>query len=129
MKFYNQQGTAGMARVTTDAFTIFGLLRRGDRRQHDVSVSVMCAVLPLVSLSIYMTGSDPVALVLTSGMVQSFMLPMLGVAALYFRHRRSDPRLKPRPVWNGLLWISCFGLLLAGIATAYNQITEIMSAF
>ena len=121
-------GTAGMARVTTDAFTIFGLLRRGDRRQHDLSVSVMCAVLPIVSLCIYMTGSDPVALVLTSGMMQSFMLPMLGAAALYFRYRRSDPRLKPRPVWNGLLWISFFGLMLAGMATAYNLITEIMSS-
>jgi hypothetical protein len=46
--------------------------------------------------------------------MQAIMLPMLGGAALYFRYRQSDERLKPNLKWDVLLWISFIGLLIAG---------------
>ena len=42
------------------------------------------------------------------------MLPMLGVAVLYFRYRRLDPRLRPGRLWDAFLWLSCVGFLLVG---------------
>lgn len=111
-------GNAAISRVAADSFTVFGFLRRGDQRAHDLAVSALCAIFPFISLGVYMSGQNPVALVLAGGITQSVMLPMLGGAALYFRYRRSDVRLRPGTLWNMLLWISCFGLLLAGSATA-----------
>jgi hypothetical protein len=47
------------------------------------------------------------------------MLPVVGGATLYLRYRRTDARLLPGGLWDGLLWISCIGLLVAGSATVY----------
>ena len=120
-------GTAGTARVIADAFRVFGVIKSDDRRRYDLAVSLLCLLLPVTALGIFLSGSDPVTLVLTSGMMQSLMLPMLGVAALYFRYRHSDPRLQPGRLWTALLWISCLGLLLAGAATLGSQISEVLS--
>jgi len=114
--------TAGIARVAADALRVFGLIEKDNPQKHDRAVSAFCALFPIISISVFLQGWNPVALVLASGVMQSLMLPMLGVAALYFRYRRSDVRLCPSMLWNVLLWISCLGLLVAGSATAYNKI-------
>lgn len=119
-------GNAALARIGADALRVFGFIGPGDKRRHDRAVSLLCVILPLTALAIYLTGSDPVVLVLTSGVMQSLMLPMLGIAALYFRHRRSDPLLKRSATSSLLLWVSCLGLLVAGAATAYGEIRAIL---
>jgi hypothetical protein len=53
--------------------------------------------------------------VLLAGLMQAILLPMLGFAALYFRWTATDPRIKPRPVWDIALVLSCVGLLVAGV--------------
>ena len=63
---------------------------------------------------VYVYIRAPVVLVLASGVMQAFMLPMLGGAALYFRYRQGDKRLTPSLKWDVLLWISFIGLLIAG---------------
>jgi hypothetical protein len=53
-------------------------------------------------------------LILASGVTQAIMLPMLGGATLYYRYRRCDKRITPGRLWDVMLWISAFGLLVAG---------------
>lgn len=105
--------TAGNARIASDALRVFGVAAR---TEHDRLwwVRTLSAVFPFLSVSIYTVVKDPVGLVLLSGMIQSIMLPMLGGAGLYFRYRRCDPRVTPGKLWDGMLWISCLGLLVAG---------------
>jgi hypothetical protein len=57
--------------------------------------------------------------------MQAIMLPMLGGATLYFRYRRCDPRIAPGRLWDLLLWISVFGLLLAGGSIALMKLTGV----
>jgi Mn2+/Fe2+ NRAMP family transporter len=116
--------TAGIARVAADALSVFGLVEKDDVQTHDRAVSAFCVLFPLTSVSAFLQDWNPVTLVLASGVMQSLMLPMLGVAALYFRYRRSDARLRPSTLWSLLLWISCAGLLVAGSVTAYNQFAK-----
>jgi hypothetical protein len=54
------------------------------------------------------------------------MLPMLAVAALYFRYRRGDPLFKRSATSGVLLGVSCLGLVVAGAATAYGEIRVIL---
>jgi hypothetical protein len=110
---------AALARLMTDAFTLFRFIPRDDRPRRARSVSRLCAILPLISLSIYLMFPDTVALVLAGGVAQSLMLPIIGGATLYLRYRRTDARLLPGGLWDGLLWLSCIGLLVAGGATVY----------
>jgi hypothetical protein len=107
--------SAGHARTYTDAFKLLGWLPRHNERAHRRSVSTVGVVLPILSLATYWSGINPVNAVLLAGLMQAILLPMLGFAALYFRWTATDPRIKPRPVWDIALVLSCLGLLITGI--------------
>ncbi|MCH7687591.1 MAG: Nramp family divalent metal transporter [Planctomycetes bacterium] len=113
---------AGFGRIYTDALKVFGLLDHHDQKAHDRWVSTFCVILPLISLGIFCTGADVVKLVLLGGTMQAIMLPMLAYAAIYFRYRMTDSRLKPGRLWDVLLILSCVGLVIAGAWGAYSKL-------
>jgi Mn2+/Fe2+ NRAMP family transporter len=113
---------ATFTRVYTDAFKVFGLMSRDNPKAHDKSISILSVVLPLISLSIYCMGANPVKLVLLGGTMQAIMLPMLGFAAIYFRYRKTDTELRPTKFWDVMLIISSMGLLLAGGWGVYDKL-------
>jgi hypothetical protein len=105
---------ASHARTLTDACKMFGLVRRDNQRSHDRSVGAFSVVLPLLCLAVYCSGINPVTAILWAGAMQALLLPMIGLGALYFRYTRTDERLRPSPLWDLLLVVSCLGLLVAG---------------
>ena len=78
------------------------------------SVSAICVAVPLVALGLFYGGTNPVTLVFIGATMQALMLPLLGIAALYFRYRQSDERLRPSRLFDVCLVISCLGLLVSG---------------
>lgn len=112
---------AGNARMFTDGLKVFGLVDRHKQSVHDRLITFFCVLLPLSNLALYWTGANPVQFVLLAGTMQALMLPMLGVAALYFRYRMSDRRLAPGKIWDTLLAVSCLGLFVAGGYLAYDS--------
>jgi len=117
---------AGHARTFTDAMKVFRLVDRHDQRVHDRLLSFYSVVLPLICLGLFVTGINPVKLVLLGGTMQAIMLPMLGFAALYFRRYMSDSRLRPSPLWDVLLVVSCIGLFIAGGWNAYSEVAKLL---
>lgn len=104
---------AGGARVYTDAAILLGFMKDGSERRRR-SVTILSGVLPFIPLTVYLFIRKPVLLVMLSGAMQAMMLSFLGIAALFFRYRRSDARVAPGKTWDVFLWASAFGLLLAG---------------
>ena len=51
---------------------------------------------------------------LSGGELTASALAMLAGAALYFRYKHSDPRLRSGLIWDCMLWLSALGCLLAG---------------
>ncbi len=115
---------AGQTRLYTDALKVWGLMDRHNQQVHNRSVSAFGVVLPLLCLSLYLAGINPVTAVLLSGTMQALLLPMIGFGALYFRWKATDERLKPGPLWDCLLVISFVGLLIAGGYGTYAQVTQ-----
>jgi len=105
--------TASHARVCADALRVFGL-SSGDEHARRWWVRAFCIGLPLLFLGSYAFFKAPKQLVLAGGFMGALMLPLLGVAALYFRYRRCDARLVPGRLWDAGLWLSCAGLFVAG---------------
>lgn len=104
---------AGHARVSADAWRVF----RRESLVGDVNpttVKFFSGLYPIVCLAMYLAYPEPTTLVLASGAMQAVMLPMLSFAALYFRYRRTDARIKPGLLWDICLWISAIGMLIAG---------------
>ena len=112
---------AGNARMVADGMGLYGL-HDGTEAARGRWTRRVSTAWPLVALVLFLFMQAPVAMVLASGVAQAIMLPMLGVAVLYFRYRRSDPGLRPGRVWDVMLWLSCLGFLLAGGWTLYSTL-------
>ncbi len=113
---------AGYSRMVADAFGLFGF-HDGSEEARLRWTRVISAIWPLGALTTYVFVRAPVAMILASGVAQAVMLPMLGVAVLYFRYKRSDENLRSGKLWDILLWLSCFGLLIAGSWSLYSTLS------
>ncbi|MEX2140370.1 MAG: Nramp family divalent metal transporter [Pirellulales bacterium] len=120
--------TASNSRAASDAIRVY---RLGGSTDKDARwrTRVLCALLPFISLTIYVVNKNPVTLVLISGMSQAVMLPMLGAAALYFRYQRCDRRIMPTRLWDVMLWLSFLALLTTGIWGVTSQGLKMYNRF
>ncbi len=112
---------AGHARVCADGMRLFRL-SRGGRAEVAFWTRLFSGLFPIACLLVYVVQRTPVKLVLLGGVMQALMLPMLGAAALFFRYRRSDHRLRPGRVWDAFLWVSALGLFVAGGWLALSKV-------
>jgi hypothetical protein len=112
------------ARVVADAIGVLKFVSPDDATRRR-AVRIFSALFPLTCLLIFVTYPNPVVLVMISGMMQAFMLPMLAAAALYFRYYRSDRRLLPGKVWDAFLWLSSAGMLIAGLVLFYLEMKKL----
>jgi hypothetical protein len=117
--------TAGNARMLSDVLRTLGWIKDTDD-SYRRSVKWMCAILPAVCGITYIMGVKPVVAIIMSGVMQSIMLPMLGGAAIYFRYKYCDDRLKPTRKSDILLIVSAIGLLIAGVFAAYTKVASFL---
>ncbi|MCM8528539.1 MAG: divalent metal cation transporter [Lentisphaeraceae bacterium] len=110
---------AGMSRVVADGFGLFGFLKNDEESRMKWS-RIISGIWPLMALGLYLfLDQAPATMILWSGITQAIMLPILGVAALYFRYKCTDvEELRPTKVWDVFLWISVAGMFAVGIWTA-----------
>ena len=113
--------TASHALVCADALRIFGL-STGEEKSRRSWIRIFCIVLPLLFLASYAYFKAPKQLVLAGGFMGALMLPLLGVAALFFRYKRCDARLTPTRLWDIGLWLSVTGLFVAGGYAFYTTV-------
>lgn len=113
---------AANARIFSDGLRFFGIYDERKPGALQKWIRGMSFILPLLCLAVFLTGANPVRLVLIAGTMQAIMLPMLGIAAIYLRYTRIDQRLTPGRLWDLMLFLSCLGLLLAGGFGVYKQL-------
>ena len=113
---------AGMSRVVADGFGLFGFLKNDEESRMKWS-RIISGIWPLMALSLFLfMNKAPSTMILWSGITQAIMLPILGVAALYFRYKCTDvEELKPTKLWDVFLWISVSGMFAVGIWTAIEK--------
>jgi len=117
---------ASNARMYTDALKIFRLIDKNSEQAHEKAIASWSVILPMLCLAVFVSGANPVRTILLAGMLQAFMLPVIGGIAIYFRYTRTDARIKPTPLWDVLFIISCIGLLLAGTYGVYKQVEKLI---
>lgn len=118
--------SAGNARMLSDVLGTLGIIKAGEE-SYRKSVKICCMILPAICGITYCLGVKPVVAVLMSGLMQSIMLPMLGFAALYFRFKHSDERVRPSATWDFFVALSAVGLLIAGGFAAYTKLAPLFS--
>ena len=116
---------AGHARVFADALQVIGIDSKSPETYRR-RVRLLSGVFPALCLLVYVTIPEPARLVLFGGLMQAIMLPMMAVAALYFRYRRCDERLTPRRIWDFGLWLSAIGMSIAGLWALLSNLRRLL---
>ena len=118
-------GSAAAARLFADGFAVLGIIDGHDPEVRQRTVDRLSLALPMVALAFFLSGWNPVLLILIGGIAQTVLLPVVGFGALYLRFKLTDPRLAPGRVWDAALIASCVGfVVVAGFGLYWIFRTE-----
>lgn len=118
---------AGNARMMADFASVIGLCSQDHESKGRVRlVRWLSTILPLICVVAFVAFPEPVRLIKIAGMTQAIMLPMLGFAALYFRFRETDVRLRPGRAWDAALMISSLALLITACWGIYKSVSDLL---
>ncbi|MEM7144369.1 MAG: divalent metal cation transporter [Verrucomicrobiota bacterium] len=112
---------AQKARLMTDVGDVFGFVKLTPATRR-LGIKFFSVVFPALCVLIYVLIPKPGVLVKVSGVMQALLLPLLGIAALYYRYRRTDKRLRGGKVWDAMLWLSFICFAVVGIYLAGNKL-------
>ena len=118
---------ASKARLIPDWAILGGLVKDDEQgTKYKKGVTLFSVLLPLLCLIVSLAGINPVTAVVIGGVAQAIMLPVLGFAALYFRYKHCDERLKPSRFQDVMLIVSFIGFVIVG---SYSMFTAILKLF
>ena len=109
--------TAAHSRLFADAVRVGGAFARDDaaaRRRWRTRFLIALALIPPI---LYWSIESPVQMVLAGGIAQAAMLPLIGLAATYLRHRHVPRDIQPAAGTTLMLWIAT--IVMAGFAGYY----------
>ena len=109
--------TAAHARLFADAARIAGTFHRDDTAARLRWRTRFVVILSVIPVLLFWFFRSPVQMVVVGGVAQALMLPLIGIAAIYLRHQRLPPDVRPSILTTVALWIST-GVMLA-FATYY----------
>jgi len=115
---------ASMGRILADALVLLRVID-GGMASRQRWIRILAVSLPLLALALYLFVREPLGMILAAGLGQATMMPMLGAAALYFRYRRVDPRLRPSLIRDVFLWLSFLGLVVIGTWSIYSNVLRL----
>ena len=116
--------TASNARLFADALVLFRVVKDPTPEKRRRLVRMACVGLPIAFTGVFLVFGAPVSLVFVGAIAQGLMLPFLGLAALFFHFRKTDPALRPGLLWTVLLCLSAFAMAAVG---AYQVVTQIQA--
>jgi manganese transport protein len=114
--------TAGHARLFADAVCIAGGFARDDgagRLRWRRRFVVMLAVVPVL---LFWFLRSPVQMVVAGGVAQALMLPLIGSAAIYLRHRHLPATVRPAPLTTAMLWFSTAVMLAFALYYLWSRV-------
>ncbi len=109
--------SAAHARLFADAVRIAGGYAREDGASRLRWRNRFVLVLAIVPALLYWFIESPVQMVVMGGVAQALMLPVIGAAAIYLRHRHVPADIQPTAATTLLLWVST--VVMLGFASYY----------
>jgi manganese transport protein len=104
--------TAAHSRLFADMWRLMGRFDAEDQKRRLTLRNRFVVLLTIVPVTLFLTIQSPVKMVMFGGIVQSMMLPALGIGALYLRHRKLPPEIAPSVFTTIALWIATTVILV-----------------
>jgi hypothetical protein len=104
--------TAAHSRMFADVCRLMGFFRADDHERRVAFRNAFVVVLSIVPIALFWTLESPVRMVMLGGIAQSLMLPVIGVAAIFLRHRRLPDEIAPSPATTVALWTTTAAIVV-----------------
>ena len=98
--------TASNSRVYSDMCRLLGFFERDDYAARVRYRNGFIIAITVVPATIIMFAQAPVRMVVIGATAQALMLPVIGLVAIYLRHRRLPNEIAPSPWVTAVLWLS-----------------------
>ena len=105
---------AAWTRQITDIFGQLNWIRFGDPLVRKRNIAVLAWVIPLLWATLFVFIKLPVLMVISGGIVGSFLLFLVVFAVIQFRYVRLHPHFKPGISYDIVLWLSILSILGVG---------------
>jgi Mn2+/Fe2+ NRAMP family transporter len=106
--------TAAHSRVYADFCRLLGLFERGDYARRVAFRRGFVVMLTVVPAALYLLFESPVRMVVAGGIVQSILLPLAGLGAIWLHHRGLPAELRPHRAVSLGLWIATLVMAVVG---------------
>jgi manganese transport protein len=103
--------TASNARVFADLTRLFGFFKRDDYAARVRVRKWFIVALSVIPALAYLLMRSPVKMVEAGAKAQTALLPVVALGALYLRHKRLPPELRPSAVTTVALWVATIFIL------------------
>jgi manganese transport protein len=113
--------TAAHSRLFADMVRMTGAYAREDARSRLKWRNTFVVVLAAVPAILYWFIESPVQMVVAGGIAQALLLPLIGIAAIYLRHRYLPQDIRPSSATTVLLWVAT--AVMAAFALYYLLLT------
>jgi manganese transport protein len=113
--------TAAHSRLFADLMRLTGRYARTDAERRRFWRQVFVVVLATLPAVFYWLFKSPVKMVVAGGLAQTLMLPIIGLASVYLRHRHVPQAVAPTHATTAALWLSTTVML--AVALYYGWIT------
>lgn len=105
--------TAGNSRALADTARLLGWFERNDYAARVKYLNRFIWVALLIPVALFFAFKSPVNMVKAGGVAQAIMLPILGVGALYLRHKRLPKDIAPNRLATVTLWVAALTMIAA----------------
>lgn len=105
---------ASWIRMFTDAFGHIGWIDFSDLKQRYRTIAILAWIFPFAWGLLYLLVKLPVFMVLSGGIIGSFLLFLVVYVAIHFRYYRLPPALRPGLLYDIAFWVSAASIALVG---------------
>ena len=106
---------AAWSRLFSDSFGRIGLYSFEDQKARGTAIAIFAWVIPAIWGALFLTFQAPGWMVIIGGVATTVILLIVVFAAMIFRYRRLDPRLKPTMFYDLCLWLSVIAISLVAL--------------
>lgn len=111
---------AAWTRQTTDIFGTIGWIDFNSQLQRKKTIAILAWTYPLLWALLFIFIKLPVLMVLTGGIVGSFLLFLVVFAVVHFRYFRSNTHFRDGVFYNIIFWISICSIVGVGFLGIYK---------
>ena len=106
---------AAWTRQIADIFGQIGIIQFSDYIIRKRTVAILAWIIPILWALIFVFIKLPVLMVISGGIVGSFLLFLVVYAVVHFRYVRLNPLFKPGIYYDFILWLSILSIISVGV--------------